>query len=96
VKTVLGILLGLMLLTSLVGISSATPTMQPAQGSSCNPNSPNYSGAQCGANSGGTPDPHPHCNAPMGKDTDGLCCFTGITPHGSEISDIQPDLCVPP
>ena len=74
-KKLLPMLLELVLLVSFVGFSYAT-TLQPLD-KSCNPNSPNYDGAQCGAHSGGG-DPHSHgCNAPGQKDPD-LCCIANI------------------
>jgi hypothetical protein len=104
-KTVLAILLGLMLLTSLVGISYATPVQPSDNNNNCTPNqnNPNYDFGNCGAHSGGS-DPHHGCSAPgqkapdafrccsFGSHTDGLtCCVDGITPHSAEISYIQPD-----
>jgi len=61
VKALLLVLLGLVLLTSLVGISYATPTLEPTQNSSSYDNScyPHHNannmmmGCGCGAHSGG-------------------------------------------
>jgi len=104
-RTLLSLLLGLMFLTSVVGISHAMP-IQPTQ-NSCNPNSPNYDGAQCGAHSGGNPhscdaaigfDRRGGCCASVGENPEALCgCFTSITSRGLAISDIQTDYppCLP-
>lgn len=104
VKVLLSILLGTILLTSLVGVSYATPTMQPVQGSSCDPNSPNYNGTPCGDHNGGNENPPQHGCTPVGqKGTDAACCFTGrstpdtpccttgITPQSSEPFQINTD-----
>jgi len=93
-KAVLSVLLGLMLLTSSVGISYATPAVQPF-GNPCNPSSPNYSGA-CGpgAHIG---DPHHGCIAPGRKGVLTSCCTDSNTPHAGELSDTHPDRpCGPP
>ena len=92
-KVLLSILLGMMLLTSLVGISYATP-VQPLDNNNnnCvpNQNNPNYTFGNCGANTGGTPrDPNPPSNCGDGsspKSPDTCLCSGGISPHGSEIS----------
>ena len=87
-KTLLSLLLGLMLLTSLVGISYAAPTVQPTQGSGCNPNSPTCDG-QSGPHFG-NPPPSP-CTITGQKGPDFACCPAGITPHSSETYDIHTD-----
>ena len=90
-KTVLSTMLGLMLLTSLVGISYATPTVQPTQSTSGNTNNC-YNSNNCvhdGGN-GGSHDPPHHCVDRIG--TDRACGCTGITPHSFEASDIQADV----
>ncbi len=88
-KAFLSILLGLMLLTSLVGISYATPVMQPAQNTggdnnSCTqltPNNPNYYSLGCAgaAHQGGNENPPSHgCAAPGARiGPDFACCGTG-------------------
>ena len=102
-KAFLSIFLGFMLLTSLVGISYATPIVQPAQGSGSNnngcvllpPNNPNYDPQDChGAHQGGNDDPPHHIHAcfdgRIGPDVT-CACNVGITPHSLEISDIHAD-----
>ena len=65
-KAILSILLGIMLLTSLVGVSYASPIMQPSGNDTCSPNSSNYNPGDCGAHQGGNAgDPHPQC--PQGQ-----------------------------
>ncbi len=103
VKAFLSILLGLMLLTSLVGISYATPVMQPVQNTggdnnSCTqltPNNPNYYTLGCAgaAHQGGNENPPSHPSCVIGGRTapDVVCCGTGITPHSLEVSDIHAD-----
>ena len=83
-KTVLSILLGLMLLTSLVGISYGTPIIQPTgEANSCaglTPNNPNYISLGCAgaAHQGGNENPRHGCVAPGGRiSLDGGCCQTG-------------------
>ena len=97
-KTLLSALLGLMLLTSLVGISYATPVMLPLQGSgdvnacvNLKPNDPNYTTLGCAgaAHQGGDENQPPH-NCVFGR-TDGTCCV-GTGTHGLEVSDIHADL----
>ncbi|MGD0422514.1 MAG: hypothetical protein ABSA92_03540 [Candidatus Bathyarchaeia archaeon] len=90
-KTVLSILLGLMLLTSLVGISYATPTVQPTQSTSGNTNNC-YNLNNClhdGGNGGRDP---PRRGCVTGKISPDGCCRAGITPHSFEASDIQADV----
>jgi hypothetical protein len=86
VKTVLSVLLGLMLLTSLVGISYATPIVQPAQNNGGNdnacvnlsPNNPNYISLGCGgaAHQNGNNNPPAHgCASPGARVGPDFCCF---------------------
>ena len=98
-KAFLSIVLGLMLLTSLVGISYATPIMQPAGDpiNSCvnlSPNDPNYITLGCAgaAHQGGDDNHRQRCSVTGQKSSDGTCCAgTGITPHSLEIIDIYAD-----
>ncbi len=100
VKTFLSIVLGLVLLTSLVGISYATPLVQPAQNNSgdvnacvnLKPNDPNYYALGCAgaAHQNGNDNPPQH-SCPVGQKADSTCCRDGITPHSLEVSDIQAD-----
>jgi hypothetical protein len=88
-KILFSIVLGLMLLTSLVGISYATPIVQPVQNNGGNdnacvnltPNDPNYTSLGCGgaAHQGGNENPPAHgCNAPGARTSpDGACCTEG-------------------
>ncbi len=86
-RAILSIILGFMLLTSLVGISYATPIMQPSQsGGDTNacagltPNNPNYLSLGCGgaAHQGGNENPRHGCVAPGGRiSLEGRCCSTG-------------------
>ena len=81
-KATLSILLGLMLLTSLVGVSYATP-MQPTQNTggvnnAClqqppNPGQNYANGVDCHAHSGGGNDPHNQCGS--------------ISPSGLQVAD---------
>lgn len=105
VKAILSILLGMMLLTSLVGITYANPVQPLDNNNPCTqpPNNPNYDPGNCGAHAGGNPNPPEHGCTPMGgKGPDGsccgdsihadtTCCFDGITPHSAQISDIHTD-----
>jgi hypothetical protein len=100
-KAFLSILLGLMLLTSLVGISYATPTMQPTRSGGDNnscvllpPDDPDYVtlGCPAGAHQGNDNPPQHGCLAPGQKNPDGTCCPVGITPHSLEVSDIHADV----
>jgi len=99
VKAILSILVGLMLLTSLVGISYATP-LQPLQSSgdvnacvNLKPTDPAYYGLGCAgaAHQGGDENKPPHQCVDSKIGTDVFCCPSGITPHGPEVSDIHPD-----
>ena len=88
-KEFLSIVLGLMLLTSLVGISYATPIMQSAQNTggdnnSCTqltPNNPNYYTLGCAraAHQGGNENPPSHsCTVDGRIGPDAACgCFSG-------------------
>ena len=101
-KALLSILLGFMLLTSLVGISYATPVMLPLQGSgdinacvNLTPNNPNYVTLGCAgaAHQGGDENPPQHNNCNVGRiGSNTFCCESGITPHSLDVSDIHPDL----
>ena len=93
-KTVLSILLGLILLTSLVGISYATPTVQPVQSTGGNTNNCNNAN-NCGVvHDGGNGGRDPHHSCITGRiSPDKACgCAGGITPHSLEVSDIQADV----
>jgi len=94
-----------MLLTSLVGISYATPITQPAQSSgdinacvNLKPNDPNYIALGCAgaAHQNGDETP-PHHTCVFDQNADNIaCCRDGIAPHSLEVSDIQPDAnCLP-
>jgi len=86
VKALFSILLGLTLLTSLVGISYATPVMQPAQSSgdinacvNLKPNDPNYIALGCAGaahQNGNENPPQAHCVVD-GKAPDFACCGAG-------------------
>ena len=94
VKALLSILLGLMLLTSLVGISYATPTVQPTQSSGSNnnclgPNTPQNDARNCHQDAGSHSDP-PH-NCVDSRISPDFCCESGITPHSFEVSDVHAD-----
>lgn len=100
-KMVLALLLELMLLTPLVGISYATPIVQPTQSggdaNSCaglSPNNPNYFTLGCAgaAHQNGNDNP-PHHSCATGHKVDRFCCPFSITPHNLEVSDIQIDVC---
>ena len=90
-KALLSILLGLILLTSLVGISYAQNS-----GDNCgqlSPSNPNYGLMGCHGNShvGGSADPpHHHCGF-IDEKTDTACCPLGITPRSLEVSGFQAD-----
>jgi hypothetical protein len=98
VKALLSILLGLMLLTSLLGISYATPTVQPAQSTGGNtntcaqmsPSNPNYAADNCfmhdGGNGGSHDPPHHSCVDRISPDG---CCGAGITPNSLQVFDNQ-------
>ena len=82
----LSVLLGLMLLTSMVGISYATPILPTQTGGNANacagltPNDPNYVTLGCAgaAHQGGNENPPHGCIAPVGRvSLDGGCCWTG-------------------
>jgi hypothetical protein len=109
VKAFLSIVLGLLLLTSLVGISYATPNLnlqptQPPNNNSCNNQTPNTSNGNYTQNcrgdtyyGNGGRDPHGGCGEVGRIGTDGCTCADGITPHSFEVSDIQADVnCGPP
>ena len=90
-KTFLSILLGIMLLTSLVGFSYATPNPQPFQNNNntnpCTVHNPNqnYNPDCNGGNSKGG-DPHHHGGCSGGanpKSSDGCGCADSI-PHNLE------------
>ena len=98
VKALLSILFGFMLLTSLVGISYATPIIQPTQGSgdvnacvNLKPNDPNYTALGCAgaAHQNGNENQPPHATCVTGQKADATCCEDGITPHGLQVSDNQ-------
>jgi len=93
-RIVLSVLFWLMLLTSLVGVSYAAPTLQPTgNGNPCNPSSPNYTGA-CGPGRNIDP-PHHGCRIDI-KGPDNPGCCASITPSSLEVSDKpQPAGCVP-
>jgi hypothetical protein len=105
VKTLLSILLGLMLLTSLLGITYATPigNLQPTQApnyNNCNlqqpPNAMSMNVTQVCPhyNDGGNGGRDPHGCLTGEKAPDTGCCLGSITPNGLEVSDIHPDTCV--
>lgn len=88
-KALLSILLGIMLLTSLVGIAHATTTVQPL----CNPDpsDPNYS--PCGANNGGNDNPKPSCNpASIHSAVLNSCCAGGVGRNSLAISGTRLDI----
>ncbi len=97
-KTFLSIVLGLMLLTSLVGISYATPQVQPAQSNGgetnpcvqLSPNNPNYLSLGCAgaAHQNGNENP-PHHTCFAGQKADAVCCPFGIAPNSLQVSDNQ-------
>ena len=85
-KAILSILVGLMLLTSLVGISYATPLVQPMQGSgdvnacvNLTPNNPNYITLGCAgaAHQGGDENQPPHNCVDSRLGTDSCLCGGG-------------------
>ena len=97
-KALLSILFGLMLLTSLVGISYATPVMLPSQGSgdvnacvNLKPTDPAYYGLGCAgaAHQGGDENPPPHVTCVAGQKADTVCCKLGIAPNSLQVSDNQ-------
>ena len=100
-KTILSVLLGVILLTSLVGISYATPILQPTLGSgdinacvNLKPNDPNYTALGCAgaAHQNGDESPPPrHCFDGK-KGTESVCCPVSISPHSLEVSDVHPDV----
>ena len=99
-KAILSILVGLMLLTSLVGISYATP-LQPLQSSgdvnacvNLKPTDPAYYGLGCAgaAHQGGDENKPPHKCFVGRAGTDTFCCPGSISPQSLEVSDIHPDV----
>ena len=101
VKIFFSILLASVLLSSLVGVSYAAPTVLS---SPCPPNS-NISPTDCHNPNNGA-DPHHHgCSAigQKGPDVpccpfshgseDGRCCGVSITPNDLQVSDIQVAVC---
>ena len=79
VKALLSILLGLMLLSSLLGVSYAAPTVL---NSPCPPNNSNITPTDChNPNNGADPHSHHGCSAPGQKGPDVPCCAVS---HGSE------------
>ena len=97
-KTLLSVLLGLMLLTSLVGISYATPITQPAQSSgdinacvNLKPNDPNYIALGCAgaAHQNGDENTPPHLTCFAGQKADAVCCRDSIAPNSLQVSDNQ-------
>ena len=100
-KTILSVLLGIVLLTSLVSLSYATPLVQPTQNSgdinacvNLKPNNPNYYALDCAgaAHQSGNENPPPHHCVDGKIGTDASCCPVSISPHSIEVSDIHPDL----
>ena len=99
VKALLSTLLGLMLLTSLVGITYATPVMQPTQNNggdinacvNLTPNNPNYIALGCAgaAHQNGNENPPPHQTCIDQKAPDSVCCPYGIAPNSLQVSDNQ-------
>ena len=98
-KALPSILLGVMLLTSLVSISYATPIM-PTQGSgdvnacvNLKPNNPNWYNLGCAgaAHQNGNDNPPHHCDTD-GIGTDRFCCPGSISPNSLEVSDIHAEL----
>jgi len=86
VKTILSVLLGVVLLTSLVGISYATPLVQPLQGSgdinacvNLKPNDPNYTTLGCAgaAHQGGDENQPPHNCLDSRIGADAFCVCSG-------------------
>jgi len=87
-----------MLLTSLVGISYATPTIQPAQSSgdinacvNLKPSNPNYIALGCAgaAHQNGDDTPPPHQTCGVGQKADTFCCPSGIAPSNLQAYDNQ-------